>query len=79
MEIATWIETLRHEGARLTASARAVSAEASVPTCPEWAVRDLIRHVGGVHRWATSYVAEARTEMRSEPLDEIVGPVPGDE
>ena len=26
---------------------------AAVPTCPGWAVRDLVRHMGGVHRWAT--------------------------
>lgn len=79
MEIAEWIETLRQEGARMTAAARAVPADAPVPTCPDWEARDLIRHTGGIHRWATSYVAEGRTEVRTESLDEIVGGWPGDD
>lgn len=79
MEIATWIQTLREEGARMTASARAVPADASVPTCPDWVARDLICHVGGVQRWATGFVAEAYTEPPAKSLDEIVGGWPGDE
>jgi uncharacterized protein (TIGR03083 family) len=79
MEIATWIETLRDEGARLTAAARAMPADAPVPTCPDWVARDLIRHLGGVHRWATSFVAEARAEPGQEPLEELVGGWPDDE
>jgi uncharacterized protein (TIGR03083 family) len=79
MEIATWIETLRDEGARMTAAARATAADAPVPTCPEWVARDLIRHAGGIHRWATSFVAEARTEPGAETLEELAGGWPGDE
>src|SRR5205823_3910842 len=37
----------------------------TVPTCPGWTVRDLLAHQGGVHRWATSHVVEARTEPPS--------------
>jgi uncharacterized protein (TIGR03083 family) len=79
METSVWIETLRQEGARMTAAARATAADAPVPTCPEWVARDLIRHMGGVHRWATSFVAEARTEPGSQTLEEIAGGWPGDE
>ena len=79
MEIAQFVETLRHEGARMTASARAVAPVTRVPTCPEWEARDLIRHMGGVHRWATTYVADPSVEMRKEGLDEVVGRWPGDE
>jgi uncharacterized protein (TIGR03083 family) len=79
MEIATWIETLRDEGARMTAAARSMPADAPVPTCPEWVTRDLIRHQGGIHRWATSFVAEARAEPGQEPLEELVGGWPADE
>ena len=46
----------------MTASTRAVApVMRRCRTCPEWVARDLIRHMGGVHRWATSYVAEARS------------------
>jgi uncharacterized protein (TIGR03083 family) len=79
MEIATWIETLREEGARLTAAARATPADAPVPTCPEWVARDLIRHLGGVQRWATRFVAEALSEPGSQTLEEVAGGWPGDE
>jgi uncharacterized protein (TIGR03083 family) len=79
VEVAQFIETLRHEGARMTASTRAVAPAERVPTCPEWVARDLIHHVGGVHRWATSYVADPSTEVRRESFEEIVGSLPGDE
>ncbi len=29
-----------------------------VPTCPEWSVRNLAEHVGGIYRWATRLVAD---------------------
>jgi uncharacterized protein (TIGR03083 family) len=79
MEIATWIETLRAEGARMTAALRAVTADAPVPTCPGWVARDLVRHLGGVHRWATGFVAEARAEPGPQTLEEAAGGWPGDE
>jgi uncharacterized protein (TIGR03083 family) len=79
LEIATSIRTLRAEGARMTAAARAMVADAPVPTCPEWVARDLIRHLGGVHRWATTVVAEARAEPPGPSLEEIAGGWPGDE
>jgi uncharacterized protein (TIGR03083 family) len=49
-----------------------------VPPCPGWDVRALARHLGGVHRWATRYVAEARTSAIDADLDEIVGRWPDD-
>jgi uncharacterized protein (TIGR03083 family) len=41
--------------------------------------RDLVRHMGGVHRWATSFVAEARAEPGTQTLEEVTGGWPGDE
>jgi uncharacterized protein (TIGR03083 family) len=79
VEIAEHIEALRTEGARMTAAARATPADTPVPTCPGWLARDLIRHMGGVHRWATSCVAEARAEPPTESLEELAGGWPGDE
>ena len=79
METSTWIASLRTEGARMTAAARSTSADDPVPTCPDWAARDLIRHLGGVHRWATSVVAQARPEPPSQGLEALAGGWPGDE
>jgi uncharacterized protein (TIGR03083 family) len=41
---------------RMAVWARAASADAPVPTCPGWTVRDLLAHQGMVHRWATAVV-----------------------
>jgi uncharacterized protein (TIGR03083 family) len=37
-------------------NAGAAGLEAPVPTCPGWTVRDLVVHLGMVHRWATDVV-----------------------
>jgi len=68
MDVATHIEALRMEGDHMAAAIRAADPGAPVPPCPDWVVRDLVRHVGGVHRWATGYVAEARTEYSPTDL-----------
>ncbi|MET8572611.1 maleylpyruvate isomerase family mycothiol-dependent enzyme [Streptomyces sp. NPDC004783] len=66
MEITAFVETLRLEGGRLAAAAEEAGTGAEVPTCPGWRVRDLLRHTGMVHRWATAFVAEALTEYRPD-------------
>jgi uncharacterized protein (TIGR03083 family) len=80
MEIADHIACLRSEGELLAEAAERSSLTAPVPTCPGWRVRDLLAHLGFVHRWATSYVTEGRTEMTSEPgEEEIIRLAPADE
>ncbi|MET9497582.1 maleylpyruvate isomerase family mycothiol-dependent enzyme [Streptomyces sp. NPDC006552] len=58
MEIAEHLHVLDTEGRRLAAAAEQAGVDAKVPTCPDWQVRDLLRHVGMVHRWAAGFVAE---------------------
>jgi uncharacterized protein (TIGR03083 family) len=79
MRISEHVDRLAHEGAALAGAAERAGLSAAVPTCPGWTVRDLVRHVGNVHRWAATYVRE----RRSTPLDEaeeeaLFGPMPGD-
>ncbi len=78
MEVSAHIDALRDEGELMAAAVDRADPGAAVPTCPEWTMRDLVRHTGGVHRWATGYVADARTEVRTAGLDEIVGTWPDD-
>jgi uncharacterized protein (TIGR03083 family) len=73
------IEALQAEGARMATAVSTADPDAAVPTCPEWTVRDLTRHVGGVHRWATGYVADRRTEPWRVDLAEVVGSWPSDD
>ncbi|MDH3459113.1 MAG: maleylpyruvate isomerase family mycothiol-dependent enzyme, partial [Gemmatimonadota bacterium] len=72
------IEALRDAGRRLLDVVAGADLDAPVPPCPGWDVRELVRHLGGVHRWATRYVSEARTAVIDADLDEIVRRWPGD-
>lgn len=64
METAEFIRILEREGRSLASAAEQAGTDAKVPTCPEWQVRDLLRHTGVVHRWATAFVAEGLTAYR---------------
>jgi uncharacterized protein (TIGR03083 family) len=59
METAEFIETLRRDGELMADAAEEAGWEAPVPTCPDWRVRDLVTHMGAVHRWAAGFVAGA--------------------
>ncbi|GGS78369.1 hypothetical protein GCM10010156_41320 [Planobispora rosea] len=72
---------MRDAGVRMAEAASQAGLDAPVPTCPGWTVRDLLGHTGGVHRWATAYVAtgkaepftdEEETEFFSCPADDTL-------
>jgi uncharacterized protein (TIGR03083 family) len=44
---------------------RSADPSTPVPTCPDWTLKQLFRHVGRGNRWAAQIIAE----RRSEPLD----------
>jgi uncharacterized protein (TIGR03083 family) len=48
-----------------------------VPTCPDWTLRQLFRHVGRGNRWAAQIVAERRSQPLN-PRDVRDGRPPGD-
>ena len=58
VQVAEHIAALRAEGPLLARAAERAGPDAPVPACPGWRMRDLVRHVGNVHRWATGYVVE---------------------
>ncbi|APY89521.1 maleylpyruvate isomerase family mycothiol-dependent enzyme [Streptomyces alfalfae] len=64
MDVSRHIQVVSDEGLLLVRAAEAAGLGAKVPTCPDWEVRDLVRHTGMVHRWATAFMAERRTEFR---------------
>ncbi|MDX5568246.1 maleylpyruvate isomerase family mycothiol-dependent enzyme [Streptomyces sp. ID05-04B] len=68
METAEFLEILDREGRALADAAAEAGPDAKVVTCPGWQVRDLLRHTGAVHRWATSFVAGGHTGFR--PVEE---------
>jgi uncharacterized protein (TIGR03083 family) len=68
---------LQREGERLASAAERAGFEAAVPTCPDWSVRDLVRHIGGIHRWAETIVREARPKP-FDPFPELEQAWPSD-
>ncbi|HET6856339.1 MAG TPA: maleylpyruvate isomerase family mycothiol-dependent enzyme [Streptomyces sp.] len=64
MDIAGHINCLDRDGQLLAAAAERAGPAAEIPVCPGWQVRDLLRHTGMVHRWATKYVLEGHTSYR---------------
>jgi uncharacterized protein (TIGR03083 family) len=79
MEIADLVSQLRADGARLAGVVADTDLDARVPTCPDWELRDLVRHVGGVHRWATGFVRNVDPHPQDGDLEEIVGGWPDDD
>jgi uncharacterized protein (TIGR03083 family) len=79
-----WIEAVVEEGERVGVLAQEMSAgltpvagglEVTVPWVPAWTARDLVGHLGTVHRWATAILRAGSTEQpgpetRPSPPDE---------
>jgi len=75
MEVVEHVAALRAQGALLAEAAAAVDLDTPVSTCPGWRMRDLVQHIGGVHRWAATYVASSRTEpMDAEEEAKVMAP-----
>jgi uncharacterized protein (TIGR03083 family) len=51
--------------------------QTAVPTCPDWTLKQLFRHVGRGHRWAAQIVAERRAQAL-DPRDVRDGKPPDD-
>ncbi|WP_043265555.1 maleylpyruvate isomerase N-terminal domain-containing protein [Streptomyces sp. CT34] len=61
--------------ALLTSHVDGADFAAPVPGCPGWTLRELIRHIGGAHRWGERIV---RTRATSPVPEEQVNDVSGD-
>ncbi|MFE1950600.1 maleylpyruvate isomerase N-terminal domain-containing protein [Streptomyces sp. NPDC059524] len=47
----------------------------TVPTCPDWSLRELAVHVGGAHRWAETLVrTRAGEDVPEEQVPHFAGP-----
>ncbi len=75
MEVVEHVAALRGDGALLAEAASGAGLDAPVPYCPSWRVRNLVGHIGGVHRWAAAYVDGARPRpMDDEDERRIMAP-----
>lgn len=73
-----YLAALASDGARIASVAPEV-LDRRVPGCPEWTVRRLVEHLGGVYSWATMVVqtgGERPSSPRAKPPsgdDELMG------
>ena len=78
-DVPGYIAALGCEGELLAAAAERAGMGAVVPSCPAWAVRDLLKHTSYVHRWATGIVAQALARPAGGASEgEILAQGPGD-
>jgi uncharacterized protein (TIGR03083 family) len=77
VEIAEHITAIQQQGDLLAAAAAQQDWNTPLPTCPDWQLRDLVQHLGGVHRWATRHVAEHLTKPIRD-YDPLAGPFADD-
>jgi uncharacterized protein (TIGR03083 family) len=79
LSVAEHVAALHDAGQRLARAARSAGLEAGVPSCAGWRTRDLLAHVGGVHRWATSYLVTARSGPTTAEEDAVLFAAPADD
>ncbi len=77
MDIEDHLRQLVDAGERLADAAERSGWDAPVAAC-RWDVRDLVTHVGGIHRWAAAIVATA-SRGSDDATSRAVGQGPGDE
>jgi uncharacterized protein (TIGR03083 family) len=77
VETPALIAQLAADGPRLIDAAQRAGWDAPVPAT-DWTVRELVVHVGGVHRWAADIVASRRDTTETAAGD-AVGTGPGDD
>ena len=72
MEIAEHIDELRGQGDLLAGAAERAGLEATIPPCPSWQVKDLLRHTGYIHRWAARHITECPDTMLDGPSEDEI-------
>ena len=67
VEITEYIDALDRQGDLLAAAAERAGLDASIPPCPPWQVKDLLRHTGYIHRWAARHITECPDTVLDGP------------
>ncbi|MFL6140833.1 MAG: maleylpyruvate isomerase N-terminal domain-containing protein [Labedaea sp.] len=52
MDYSRWVDELSVQAGAMRAAVVGAGPDAPAPTCPDWTVRDLVRHLAKVHQWA---------------------------
>ncbi|HEU5109911.1 MAG TPA: maleylpyruvate isomerase family mycothiol-dependent enzyme [Micromonosporaceae bacterium] len=71
-----WLGALRSDGPAFRAAAAGADADTAVPTCPEWTVPDLVRHLGAAYAWASEHVVRGVTSAPERTLADAAAAAP---
>ncbi len=77
MDYGDYISALRSNGNAAAQAARDLPMETTVPSCPEWNLRDLAHHLGSHHRWVAGNLdqppdGKAFKRREEPPADEAI-------
>jgi uncharacterized protein (TIGR03083 family) len=79
MDLDQYIAALERDGRLLAEAAERAGLAAAVPPCPPWQVRDLLRHIHHVHRWAATHIRQMPDRIIAGPSEaEVLGGGPPD-
>src|SRR5579875_1398711 len=78
MQIDDYIAAVRREGELIAVTSETLSLDDPIPTCPGWQVRDLLRHLSSVHRWATEAITRP-AHASFGAIEDRGGPWPADD
>ena len=59
-------EALREHTGGMARAVTGADPDTTVPTCPEWTLRDLVGHIGQAHRWAAGFIRSGETDLVTE-------------
>jgi uncharacterized protein (TIGR03083 family) len=79
VDVPGYVTQLRGDGDRVAVVLADADLDAPVPSCPDWCLRELVHHLGGVHRWATAFVRAEPDQPEGGDLEDIVGGWPTDD
>ena len=63
MDVAEYIGYVASEGDRFATAAGNGDLDVDIPQCPDWDMRDLVRHLGLIHLWAAAIVETGDPEF----------------
>ena len=73
MKVREHIAAIAREGQLFATAAGRCEFDAPIPTCPEWVMRDLVQHLGGIHLWAANHVENPHPESEDADLIDLAG------
>ncbi len=78
VDLGMYLQRIEVDATLLADAAGRAGPDASIPTCVDWTIRDLLLHIGEVHRWAGNIVSSGVMRPSELPTD-FLGPLPDDE